>query len=455
MSLRQRSAQATAPPSIPIISDQPTLSRGNDSGSSGHPRRGIRLNRVLGRIVPVILLVYVGYAYNFVVTRYAFRYLYIQQQRRWLPILWLGPAHGLFFWSLRTYLRVFFAQGGSRADRRGMVPWLRARLGATFPSPDEVQRQDEKDITDALRTLTKDSRLSEVRIEPCQSDGQPIRCWRDSCNGRIKAFRTRHCGDCGTCRVGFDHHCAWFDNDVTAPATLRPFIGFLLSIPPLLLLGLGPLVPTAWRTLKQIHTFAYNDAGLKGVWWSHWYSWIGGPAFRWMVGFALGASRWSKDTPNRLPHESPRGPILIALGAMFAFVAIALATSSLTHLRHAKLTIDVERSKAFHKLQRQLDKLHVATDATNKAKAENVRQRMDALAPVQHFKVSWTEQGRQERLERIVAVSTGDGLLTHGEPWTNLRRFLLDSTSKRPAWSLSDTALQNVLQKASISAHTA
>ncbi len=150
-----------------------------------------------------------------------------------------------------------------------------------------------------------------------------------------------------------------------------------------------------------------------------------------MVGFALGASRWTKETPDRLPHESPRGPILIALGAVFAFVAIALATSSLTYLRYGKLTIDVERSKAFHKLQRQLDKLDVATDATSKAKAGNVRHRMDALAPVQHFKLSWTEQGRQERRERIVTLSTSDGLLSHGELWTNLRRFLLDSTNTR------------------------
>ncbi len=165
MSLRQRSAQASALPPTLATSDQPLLTRENGSGSRPHPRRGIRLNRVLGRIVPVILLVYVGYAYDFVVARYAFRHLHLQRQRRWLPILWLVPAHGLFLWSLRTYLRVFFAHDGSRADRRrGILAWLRARLGATFPNPDDAQRQDEKDVTKALLTLATDSRLSDVRL---------------------------------------------------------------------------------------------------------------------------------------------------------------------------------------------------------------------------------------------------------------------------------------------------
>ena len=35
------------------------------------------------------------------------------------------------------------------------------------------------------------------------------KCDRPSCAGRWKPARARHCSDCGTCRMGFDHHCTF------------------------------------------------------------------------------------------------------------------------------------------------------------------------------------------------------------------------------------------------------
>lgn len=35
------------------------------------------------------------------------------------------------------------------------------------------------------------------------------RCWKGNCKGRWKPSRARHCSECGTCRAGFDHHCAF------------------------------------------------------------------------------------------------------------------------------------------------------------------------------------------------------------------------------------------------------
>lgn len=408
------------------------------------PRKGIRLNRVLGRIVPIILLVYISYAYDLVVVRYAYRYLHHRQNRTFLPILWLLPTHGLFLWSLRSYLRVFFAHDhitASRTDHAGILAWLRIRLGATFPDPYKAQLEEQESM----------QKHRDTQIQLCQADGQTVRCYRDDCNGRVKAFRTRHCGDCGTCRVGFDHHCAWFDNDVTAPATLRSFIGFLVSIPPLYLLGLGPLFPSAGQTLKRINAIASSDPFIRSSWWSKWYSWAGGPVFRWMVGFSFGASRWSQATPDLLPHESPRAPILVALGAVFVFVATALASSSLTHLRHGKLTIDVERSKAFHKLQRSWEKLQKEPTAANSAKGLAIQRKMELLAPIQHFKVTSIDKISGEAREIIVALSVHEGLLSHGTPWLNIGRFLgFGKTSEpgRSAWSLTDSALQKVLEKA-------
>lgn len=449
MSLRQRQARMSAESKLKPSEHPPDSLSANSNGTApptSQPRKGIRLNRVLGRIVPIILLVYIAYTYDFVVIRYAYRYLHLEQKRTLAPICWLLPAHGLFLWSLRSYLRVFFAHDHlARRSSRG-IEWLRARLGATFPDPDESRRQDNHRIAQrALTLLPGSASCTDVRIELCQPNGQLLRCWRDSCNGQPKTLRTRHCGDCGTCRIGLDHHCAWFDNDVTAATTLRPFVGVLVSVPPLYALALGPLFPTAWRVLVRVQAFSHSDDAVRSAWWSKWYSWVGGPGFRWMVGFALGAARWSRSTMGRMPHESPRAPIIVAVGAVFVFVAAALASSSLMHLRMGRLTVDVERAKAFRRLQRHLGRVE-----NSQAEVDAIRLKMDALAPVQHFKVSWVEPGSAERQSSVVSLTQDEGLLSHGHSWTNVRRLLGAVTDESPAWSISDTALRKVLEKASL-----
>ncbi|SPO27174.1 uncharacterized protein UTRI_10636_B [Ustilago trichophora] len=461
MSLRQRpttqpfasrttsdspSEQPTAPSSTPPSATIPnSVSTNPNTATRTIPRKGIRLNKVLGRIVPLILLVYISYTYDLVVLRYAYQHLYIQQKRTLLPVLWLLPTHGLFFWSLRAYLRVFFAHSPpqSNTSRGGVLAWLRTRLGASFPDPDAAQLEEQRMLKKSLSTLAPNLDIS---IELCQADGQPSRCFRDQCSGRPKPFRTRHCGDCRTCRVGFDHHCAWFDNDVTSPSTLRSFIFFLLSIPPLYLLGLGPLLPSAWMTLKRIHTFAATDTAIQLKWWGKWYSWIGGPAFRWMVGFGIAANSWAGSEVGKLPHQSPRAPVLVAFGAVFVFVATALASSSLVHLKKGLLTVDVERAKAYRKLQRRLEKVQKEKDA----RVDVIKQRMEALAPTQHFKVRTTDIKSGETKQQIVVLSVDQGLLDHGSLWTNIRRFLTSDNQLKPAWTMSDTTLHKVLEKASI-----
>ncbi|SPO27519.1 uncharacterized protein UTRI_10636 [Ustilago trichophora] len=460
MSLRQRpttqpSASRTTSDRLPSSSSPPSATIPNSipthtNTAKQTPRKGIRLNKVLGRIVPIILLVYISYTYDLVVLRYAYRHLYIQQQRTLLPILWLLPTHALFFRSLRAYLRVFLAhdQSQSNRNRGGVLAWLRTRLGASFPDVETAQLQQQRALKNSLSNLVPNL---DVSIELCQSDGQPSRCFRDQCSGRPKSFRARHCGDCRTCRVGFDHHCAWFDNDITSPSTLRSFIFFLLSIPPLYLVGLGPLFPSAWMTLKRIHAFATTDTTIQLQWWGRWYSWIGGPAFRWMVGFSIAANRWVKSDVERLPHQSPRSPVLVAFGAVFVFVATALASSSLVHLKRGLLTVDVERAKAYRKLEGRLEKVQKDAKGEEKdARVDAIRQKMDALAPVQICKVRSTDTKSGEAKQKIVALSFEEGLLDHGSPWSNIRRFLASDDHLTPAWMLSDTTLRKVLQKASI-----
>lgn len=477
MSLRERAAWSTANETIAKASEGPRTSgaepraasrkaESSNATNGASPRlpiqkrrKSLRLNHVLGKLVPVVLLVYVAYTYDLVVFRYAFRYSYLARGRTLGTALWMLGVHSLLLLSLRAYFRVFFAHEhpySSKLKGRGLLACLRSRLGARFTGPEHAQQLEQRLIAHGAVRLARIPARAEIQVELCQRDGQPVRCWRDDCAGRIKALRTRHCGDCGTCRVGFDHHCAWFDNDVTVPATLASFVGFLVSIPPLCLLGLGPLLPSAWQTLRRIHAFASIDAGLGAYWWSRWYSWIGGPAFRWMVGFTLGARRWSASATHRLAHESARTPILIAIGAVFVLIATALATSSLLHLRQGMLTVDLERSKAFAKLERRQRALEQALNGAKDDQLAEVRRTMVSLAPVQYFRIHVRDSESGETQEEIVALSIREGLLSHGSFWTNLKCFcgFAETAALRAApWSLSESTLGNVLEKTSVQMH--
>lgn len=116
-----------------------------------------------------------------------------------------------------SYLHVFLAK--TVAPQCGTS--VRWSLGARIPA---VPREP------PLQVLTKSI------IFECDASGEPLRCFRDGCDGRWKAprcatgrgvpalsrakisqanlsrtllDRMRHCGDCRTCRAGFDHHCPW------------------------------------------------------------------------------------------------------------------------------------------------------------------------------------------------------------------------------------------------------
>ncbi|PWZ01319.1 hypothetical protein BCV70DRAFT_149671, partial [Testicularia cyperi] len=381
------------------------------------PRRRFRINRLLGRIVPIIILVYVSYTYDLVVVRYAYRYLYRVKGQRLVPILWLGPAHAVFLIALRAYLRVFLAHGtqpGNRYTVKGIQGWLRSILGANFPSP-----SPESDGQVYLDDTMDDGETGKVTIQYCQADGQPVRCWRDQCGGRIKAFRTRHCGDCGVCRVGFDHHCAWFDNDVTGPATLRPFLVFLGCVPTLVGLVLGPLLPAAWKVTKEITHFAASDPGLVESWWSKWYSWVGGPAFRWMVGWVLGARHWSSFSAPLASFMTPRLPIIVAFGGIFVSIASILAYSTVSNLAHGKLTIDVERERARQRLLHKCDifqaQVKKGTRSPDYSAFKLLEKDIDTLSSVSYFLVRLADKSA------LVPLSPKeDGLFDYGGVETNL-----------------------------------
>lgn len=131
---------------------------------------------------------------------------------------------------------------------------------------------------------------------------------------------------------------------------MRPFLLFLLSIPPLFFWCLGPLIPTAVRQTREIWLLAVHDPGIRNRWWGRWYSWCGGPIFRWAVGWIMGESwtnsmitvsmslhkgpcnrkagrKIAKDsylpTSTGLARPSMRPPVIVGAGALFTSIAMS------------------------------------------------------------------------------------------------------------------------------------
>ncbi|KAN0063051.1 hypothetical protein ACQY0O_004214 [Thecaphora frezii] len=406
---------------------------------------GFRVNRVLGRIVPLIILVYLGYAYDLVVVRYAYGHVYRILGRPIAAIVPLVPAHIGFVVAVRAYLQVFLAYSSPSSDGGdGRPGWLARRLGAKFEAYDAAGLHADRD-----------------GIRACGPNGAPLRCWRDRCNGRIRAARTRHCGDCGTCRVGFDHHCAWFDNDVTAPATLRPFVRFLVLVPLLFGWAFAPLLPVAWRHARSIWRKARHDPELASRWWSRWYSWAGGPVFRYVVGWAWAGRKASQTRPTAadlgqsvVDRPSLRVPLLTAFGFTFSAIAIMLCASTLRQLSSGTLTIDVERRKTFHRLS-----LSSSSTVTEEAQAKLVSLDPHVyfsvpLAPITAAAASQSADPDAAEFDEkeIVSMSIDDGVWQRqGGWWRNLAFFLWDRAAPSQMlqqWPLSDRVRLELVQRA-------
>lgn len=65
-----------------------------------------------------------------------------------------------------------------------------------------------------------------------------------------------------------------------AEDTLGPFLLFLILVIPLIGFAIIPLLPLQLAAIKRIvETTWYTDI-LSEIWWSRWYSWVGGPIWR-------------------------------------------------------------------------------------------------------------------------------------------------------------------------------
>lgn len=130
---------------------------------------GVRPNRVIGRLVPSILLAYVTLSYRLVVIEVGYKHLCLTRARYALAGLWLVPAHAAFACAVRSYLAIFLAH--TKGTPQGPLARL---LGAHFVE------------------VRKEPRLSDKRrreLHECDEKGELVRCFRDRCNGSWKPPR--------------------------------------------------------------------------------------------------------------------------------------------------------------------------------------------------------------------------------------------------------------------------
>ncbi|GAA6022563.1 hypothetical protein JCM11491_005600 [Sporobolomyces phaffii] len=154
----------------------------------------------------------------------------------------------------------------------------------------------------------------------CDQAGLPLRCFLDDCNGRFLSIRTRHCRDCGTCRPGFDHHCSFMDNCVATSSTFKPFVNFLLYAVLLLVVALVPLVPLQLRAFREVVATTWRTERMHREWWSRWYSWAGGPVWRYAGALVRGYAQYPSVAHDRaFLVDGHRVETLVRDGVTYAY----------------------------------------------------------------------------------------------------------------------------------------
>ncbi|WVQ73020.1 hypothetical protein IAR50_002583 [Cryptococcus sp. DSM 104548] len=195
-------------------------------------------------------------------------------------------------------------------------------------------------------TKRREEGLPDAEVERLQEEPMVERCYKGKCRGAWKPARARHCSQCGVCRMGFDHHCPFFANCLTAPY-VPTFLALLLYTPPTTIILSLPLYPIVLRRASAAYHLACVSDSIQG-WWDWPWSWVvaGGPVGRWVGGVVLGwleLDRTSLDGPG---VERLGVGVMVVAGMVLALITSGLAYSTLQTIKKGDLTIDTERRKS-------------------------------------------------------------------------------------------------------------
>lgn len=94
------------------------------------------------------------------------------------------------------------------------------------------------------------------------------------------------------------------DNCVSTSTTFKPFVNFIFYAVLLLVVALVPLAPLQYRAFREVIETTWETQEMKGAWWERWYSWAGGPVWRYAGAIVLGYFQYpavSIDRPFLVP----------------------------------------------------------------------------------------------------------------------------------------------------------
>ncbi|KAL4400291.1 protein-cysteine S-palmitoyltransferase [Malassezia pachydermatis] len=309
-----------------------------------------RGRRWILRSVPIAVLGIFAYLYHVIGYEYYVRHVlathpWPQHLRTWCFVLFL---HLMFFYCVSLHIQITMARPKYVDTISYTQTWS--------PMP----RHQYWLPLYPLRILTakprdEDSADLQHMIHERAASGEPQRCWRDRCRGHWKAPRMRHCGECGECRFFFDHHCLWFNNDITAPHTLVPFLLLISLTPCLFVLACWPLLPLAWHHIVLLWEHSTSHPWIVQHFWDKKWTWVLGPIHRPLLGLYLASryppSSWGQRSlfDTTAPQPTFRLPFCIMLGAFLALITLGLAITTIRHLIHGQLTVEAERTRSWKK----------------------------------------------------------------------------------------------------------
>lgn len=293
------------------------------------------------------------------------------------------------------------------------------------------------------------------------------RCWKGKCDGRWKPARARHCSECGVCRAGFDHHCAFvsaysrkradeeFANCLTTPYMPSFLLMLLLAPTALIILCLPIYRPFGRRFLNAMHLSRADEQ--FSWWWDWWPSWIvaGGPLGRYGGAIVLAWREIDRRDGGGLFRLSTG--VLIVFGLFLTGIASvsrcraamidiqALAYTTVRLIRAGHLTIDRERARAHSRTQHAIDDLHAA----NRAIPEGLTASLKRFAEIKHFFIPLNDiDGDGEIVATLAGENPYDlGIKGNWEavmgegigwllPWKAIRRGMGDEIYNWPISSL-------------------
>ena len=124
---------------------------------------------------------------------------------------------------------------------------------------------------------------------------------------------------------------------------MKLFIVFLATVPFTIVLGLAEAGPIAIRQFKLVKAQQWDNPRIASIWWDRWYSWIGGPFYRYMGAAVM--AYWRYERQGERPTVSLAPMIFLIIGAILAVMTVILDAYTIRAILSGKTWIEGHRTR--------------------------------------------------------------------------------------------------------------